>query len=137
MNHRAFLSDEWLAAFTPLTEEYRGQITTAFEGMRFNYIVTNVPPDGKSKKLHASYVNGIAVADGHSVEYDAVIAIDYEVFRAMFLGARNDTFIKALTEGKVRVLDGYFGRFLAAAMRTPADTPARREFLDKVRAMTD
>ena len=122
-----FLSPEWVAAAAEVRARYadRFEISVA---VRINLEVTDTPLADEPVRAHIDTTTGQFVLElGHLDDADTGVQTDYEVARALVLGAEPAALMQAFMAGRVRV-NGDMTRLMLLQAHLPqgelADTVA-------------
>jgi len=98
-----FLSPEWVAAAAEIRSRYADQ-TQVPVSVRINLEVTDTPFGDDPVLAHIDTSSGQFVFDfGHLDDADTGVQTDYEVAKALVLGAEQAALMQAFMEGRVRI----------------------------------
>lgn len=140
MAKHAFLSDDWVVEARRVRAEQAESIPRIEHPIRLNQIVTDVPFKDGAIEAHIDTSEGTLEIDlGHLDSPDAVISLDYETAKAIFVDARNDAGLQAFLEGRIKVQGDMTRLLLLMASVQTASTaadPAAVAALDHLREIT-
>ncbi len=98
-----FLSPEWVAAAAAIRARYAEHVEMTI-GVRINLEVTDTPLTDEPVLAHIDTTSGQFVFDlGHLADADTGVQTDYEVAKALVLGAEPAALMQAFMAGRVRV----------------------------------
>jgi hypothetical protein len=114
-----FLSTEWVAAAAEIRARFAGQAPPIAVAVRINLEVTDTPLGDEPVLAHIDTSGGEFVFDlGHLDEADTGVLTDYEVAKALVLGAEQAALMRAFMEGRVRI-NGDMTRLLVLQASLP------------------
>lgn len=131
-----FLSPEWIAAAHEIHTRYRGQAPEIPVAVRINLTVTDVPfGDDASIEAYIDTSEGEMLFEiGQLDPTDVTVITDYEVAKAIALGADPAAFMQVFLEGRVKV-HGDMTRMLVLQANFPQGEIAD-QIQSEVRAIT-
>jgi hypothetical protein len=114
-----FLSAEWVAAAAEIRSRYADQAPPIGVSVRINLEVTDTPLGDDAVLAHIDTSAGEFVFDlGHLDDADTGVLTDYEVAKALVLGAEQAALMQAFMEGRVRI-NGDMTRLLVLQASLP------------------
>jgi len=131
-----FLSPEWVAAADDIHTRYRGRAPEIPVSVRINMTITDVPfGDDPSIGAFIDTTGGeMLFRVGQLAEADVTVITDYEVAKAIALGAEPAAFMEVFLAGRVKV-QGDMTRLLVLQANFPQGDIAD-QLADEVRAIT-
>jgi hypothetical protein len=114
-----FLSAEWVAAAAEIRARYADQAPKIGVSVRINLEVTDTPLGDDPVLAHIDTTSGEFVFElGHLDDADTGVLTDYEVAKALVLGAEQAALMQAFMEGRVRI-NGDMTRLLVLQASLP------------------
>ena len=114
-----FLSAEWIAAAAEIRARYADQAPPISVSVRINLEVTDTALGDDAVLAHIDTSSGEFVFDlGHLDDADTGVLTDYEVAKALVLGAEQAALMQAFMEGRVRI-NGDMTRLLVLQASLP------------------
>lgn len=114
-----FLSAEWISAAAEVRARYADQAPPISVSVRINLEVTDTPLGDDAVLAHIDTSSGEFVFDlGHLDDADTGVLTDYEVAKALVLGAEQAALMQAFMEGRVRI-NGDMTRLLVLQASLP------------------
>ena len=131
----AFLTEEWLTEARLIREKYADQIPEVTATIRINQLILDVPfGDGEIVSYIDTSSGSLDMALGELDDPDAVVTIEYETARAMFVDQDQAVAMQAFMAGKIKV-QGDMMKMMAMQTTLPSGDLSE-QIADEIRAIT-
>ena len=131
----AFLTEEWLTEARLIREKYADQIPEVTTTIRINQLILDVPfGDGEIVSYIDTSSGSLDMALGELDDPDAVVTIEYETARAMFVDQDQTVAMQAFMAGKIKV-QGDMMKMMAMQTTLPSGDLSE-QIADEIRAIT-
>lgn len=131
----AFLTEEWLTEARLIREKYADQIPEVTATIRINQLILDVPfGDGEIISYIDTSSGSLDMALGELDDPDAVVTIEYETARAMFVDQDQAVAMQAFMAGKIKV-QGDMMKMMAMQTTLPSGDLSE-QIADEIRAIT-
>lgn len=131
----AFLTEEWLTEARLIREKYADQIPEVTTTIRINQLILDVPfGDGEIISYIDTSSGSLDMALGELDDPDAVVTIEYETARAMFVDQDQTVAMQAFMAGKIKV-QGDMMKMMAMQTTLPSGDLSE-QIADEIRAIT-
>jgi len=131
----AFLTEEWLTEARLIREKYADQIPEVTTTIRINQLILDVPfGDGEIISYIDTSSGSLDMALGELDDPDAVVTLEYETARAMFVDQDQAVAMQAFMAGKIKV-QGDMMKMMAMQTTLPSGDLSE-QIADEIRAIT-